>query len=47
MAELEADNLRLAQNTQDIDISDETQDFRVLNIFSKCAAQMTHVPFIC
>lgn len=35
MAEPEADNLRLAQNAQDIDISDETQDFRFLNIFGK------------
>lgn len=32
MAEPDADNLRLAQ---DIDISDETQDFRFLNVFSK------------
>ncbi|KAA8902091.1 tRNA-splicing endonuclease subunit sen54 N-term-domain-containing protein [Sphaerosporella brunnea] len=35
MAEPEADNLRLAQNVQDGDISDETQDFRFLNLFSK------------
>jgi hypothetical protein len=35
MAEPEADNLRLAQNAQDVDISDETQDFRFLNLFGK------------
>lgn len=37
MADLETDNLRVAQPAQDVDLSDETQDFRFLNIFSKCA----------
>lgn len=37
MAEPEADNLRLAQGAQqDVDLSDETQDFRFLSQFSKC-----------
>lgn len=36
MAEPEADNLRIMQNNpQDADLSDETQDFRFLNMFKK------------
>lgn len=40
MAEPEADNLRLAQGAQqDVDLSDETQDFRFLSQFSKSTDQ--------
>ncbi|KAH8154827.1 uncharacterized protein LAJ45_01358 [Morchella importuna] len=36
MAEPEADNLRIQHtNPQDVDLSDETQDFRFLNLFKK------------
>ncbi|KAL7272798.1 tRNA-splicing endonuclease subunit sen54 [Rhizina undulata] len=35
MAEPEADNLRIVHNSQDADLSDETQDFRFLNMFKK------------
>ncbi|KAF8461416.1 tRNA-splicing endonuclease subunit sen54 N-term-domain-containing protein [Kalaharituber pfeilii] len=35
MEDLETDNIRLVQNAQEVDLSDETQDFRFLDMFSR------------
>lgn len=45
MAEPEADNLRIMQsNPQDADLSDETQDFRFLNMFKKYPSPTCVIP---